>query len=626
MNAKSRPMLFKAGTVGTMDSTVPSLVVIKRGPMACADTSVTCLPVRLSRGRGIDPKIKKIGPILFGTLIGASQFAAMPAYADEAQLQQQINVMKRQLEKMERELAQAKKQPPAPAPRVAAAPAGAAVVTARNGNEIVIPAPAPPWSDDGTTIFAKALPSWVDGIHFSMAGSFIAMEGAERQHSEVADGASSPPFGSPGIPLQNSALYNEREFRASAQQSRIAMKAWGDIDPNQHLKAYYEMDFLGASTDANNRESNSFTPRIRQAYAEYDNDLWHFHFVAGQAWSLMAQERTGMLPSNENTPLTIDAQYVVGFDWLRNPQLRFVYDVNKVAWFGVSLEQPAAVFPGAPSASAVSPPAPTVTSINNTCTGSTHLNGTTTCSNDVAPDVIEKFALDPGFGHYELLGVERWFSDEVANSTVANSWSQKVTMGWGVGGNVLLPAIPKILDLQGSVLYGQGIGRYTSSGLPDAVVGPDGSLSTIKMLSFLVGAVAHPFEGNDIYAYYGQDQTYANAWTVGATQGGWGNANFVNNGCLNQSLSGGTLGAFNTPAAGTCTFDVQKAQEFTIGFWQDAYKGNLGHLRYGLQYEYVKLTAFQGVPGPITATSTPNQGLTPNNNILMFSVRYYPFN
>jgi hypothetical protein len=628
MNAKSRPMLFKAGTVVTKDPTVPYLVVLKRGLMACADTSVTCLPVRLSRGRGIDPKIKKIGPILFGALIGASQLAAIPAYADEAQLQQQINVMKRQLEKMERELVQAKKQPPAPAPRVAAAPAGAAVVTARNGNEIVIPAPAPPRPDDGTTVFTKALPSWVDGIHFSMAGSFIAMEGAERQHSEVADGASSPPFGSPGIPLQNSALYNEREFRASAQQSRIAMKAWGDIDPNQHLKSYYEMDFLGASTDANNRESNSFTPRIRQAYAEYDNDLWHFHFVAGQAWSLMAQERTGMLPGNENTPLTIDAQYVVGFDWLRNPQLRFVYDVNKVAWFGVSIEQPAAVFPGAPSASAVSPPAPVNTSINNNCTGSTHLNATTTCSNDVAPDIIEKFALDPGFGHYELLGVERWFSDEVANTTVPNSWSQKVTMGWGVGGNALLPVVPKILDLQGSVLYGQGIGRYTSSGLPDATIGPDGSLTPITMLSFMVGAVAHPFEGSDIYTYYGEDKTYANAWTAGATQGGWGNANFVNNGCLNQNVTtGGTLGTFNTPISGTtCTFDVQKTQEFTIGFWQDAYKGNLGRLRYGLQYEYVKLTAFQGIPGPITATSTPNQGLTPNNNILMFSVRYYPFN
>ena len=602
---------------------------MKRGPMACADTSIICLPVRLSRERGIDPKIKKVGPILFGALIGVSQFAAIPAYADEAQLQQQINVMKRQLEKMERELVQAKKPAPVPAPRLAAAPAGAAVVTARNGNEIIIPAPAPPRSDDGTTIFTKALPSWVDGIHFSMAGSFIAMEGAERQHSEVADGASSPAFGSPGIPLQNSALYNEREFRASAQQSRIAMKAWGDIDQNQHLKAYYEMDFLGASTDANNRESNSFTPRIRQAFAEYDNDLWHFHFVGGQAWSFLTQNRVGMLPNSENVPLTIDAQYVVGFDWLRNPQLRFVYDVNKIAWFGVSIEQPQAVFPGSPSAAAVTPPG-LVTSINNTCTGGSHLNNTTTCSNDVAPDVIEKFALDSGFGHYELLGVERWFSDEVNNGT-ANSWSQKVTMGWGVGGNVLLPAIPKILDLQGNVLYGQGIGRYTSSQLPDATIGPDGTLSPITMLSFMVGAVAHPFEGSDIYAYYGEDKTYANAWTTGTTQGGWGNPNFVNNGCLNQNLTNGAGGAsqgsFNTPIAGTtCAFDVQKAQEFTIGFWQDAYKGNLGRLRYGLQYEYVKLTAFQGIPGPITATSTPNQGLTPNNNILMFSVRYYPFN
>ncbi|MGO8913005.1 MAG: hypothetical protein ACLQDM_27285 [Bradyrhizobium sp.] len=562
---------------------------------------------------------RKIRVFLAGTAIGAFYLMAMPAHADEEQLQRQINAMKQQLDAMQRELARTKKQSAQPA-RAGSTPPQA--VVARNGNEIIIPPPAPPPPADGRSMFAKALPSWFDGIHVSMAGSFIAMEGAERQHSEVADGASSPAFGSPGIPLPNSAVYNEREFRASAQQSRIALKAWGDVDQNQHLKGYYEMDFLGASTDANNRESNSFTPRIRQAFAEYDNDLWHFHFVGGQAWSFLTQNRVGALPNSENVPLTIDAQYVVGFDWLRNPQLRFVYDVNKIAWFGVSIEQPQAVFPGSPSAGAVTPPG-LVTSINNTCTGGSHLNNTTQCSNDVAPDVIEKFALDPGFGHYEVLGIERWFSDEVNNGT-ANSWSQKVTMGWGVGGNVLLPAIPKVLDLQGSVLYGQGIGRYTSSQLPDATIGPDGTLSPLTMLSFMVGAVAHVFEGNDIYAYYGEDKTYANAWTVGTTQGGWGNANFVNNGCLNQNLGGGTQGGFNTPIGGTtCTFDVQKAQEFTIGFWQDAYKGNLGRVRYGLQYEYVRLTAFQGLP---TGTGTPNQGLTPNNNILMFSFRYYPFN
>jgi hypothetical protein len=187
-----------------------------------------------------------------------------------------------------------------------------------------------------------------------------------------------------------------------------------------------------------------------------------------------------------------------------------------------------------------------------------------------------------------------------------------------------LPVIPKILELQGSVLYGQGVGRYMSSQLPDAVIGPNGSLTPVTGLSFLVGAVAHPIEGNEIYAYYGQDQSYANSWTVAATQGGWGNPNFVNNGCSNQSLIGGTLGGFNTPIAGfTCTFDVQKAQEFTIGFWQDMYKGDLGRVRAGLQYEYVRLTAFPGVP---TGTGTPNVGLTPNNNIAFFSIRYYPFN
>jgi hypothetical protein len=464
----------------------------------------------------------------------------------------------------------------------------------------------------------------MDGIHVSMAGSFLELDGVVRQHNEVSDGASDPPFGSPGIPLQNSALYNEREYRLSAQQSRIALKVTGDIDPNQHLKGYYEMDFLGASTDANNRESNSFTPRIRQVYGEYDNDTYGFHVAAGQAWSLMTQNKTGMLPGTENIPTTIDAQYVVGFDWLRNPQLRFVQEWNKVASFGLSIEQPAAVFPGSPSAATVSPPAPVVTSINNTCTGASHLNATTTCSNDVAPDFIEKVALDPGWGHYEILGLERFFSDEIANAAVPNSWSQKVTFGWGVGGSALLPVIPKLLDLQGSILYGQGIGRYTSSQLPDAVVGPTGALTPITALSFLVGAVAHPIAGNDIYAYYGEDRTNANSWTVAGTQGGWGNPNFVNNGCVTQNLTGGTLGAFNTPIAGaTCAFDVQKAQEFTIGFWQDVYQGPIGRVRAGAQYEYVRLTAFPGVP---TGAGTPNQGLTVDNNIAFLSLRYYPFN
>ena len=86
------------------------------------------------------------------------------------------------------------------------------------------------------------------------------------------------------------------------------------------------MDFLGAAPTANSRESNSYTPRIRQAYFAYDDDNWHSHFSAGQMWSLLTQNRVGILNGTENIPLTIDAQYVAGFNWARQPAIRYVQD------------------------------------------------------------------------------------------------------------------------------------------------------------------------------------------------------------------------------------------------------------------------------------------------------------
>jgi hypothetical protein len=571
---------------------------------------------------------RRLGVLLNGTVIGACFLFAGPALADEVDLQRQINAMQRQLKAMQEQLAKSKEDQAqqARAAEEAAKKAQQAAQSVQHayaqamGADVAIP--------PGGTLFTKAIPSSFGGVHVSMAGTFLALEGAWREHSEVANGASDAPFGSPGIPLQNSALWNENEFRMSSQQSRIALRAWGDISPTQHAEGYYEMDFLGASTDANNRESNSFTPRIRQLFGSYDNDDYHIHFLAGQAWSLLTQNRVGITPRYENVPLTIDAQYVVGFNWLRNPQIRFVADWNSIAWFGISVEQPGAVFPGSPASGFTNNTPPnTSVSINNTCTGASHLNGSTTCSNDIAPDIIEKFALDPGWGHYEVVGLQRWFTDQVAiPATIPNgSWSQQATMGWGVGGSFLVPAIPKFVDLQGSILYGEGIGRYSSSQLPDAVIGPNGNLTPVKGLQFMVGGVAHPWSGLDIYAYYGQDRTYANPWTIGTTHGGWGNALFLNNGCLDQNLTTASAGAFNTPITGTtCSFDVQRAQEFTIGLWQTAYQGELGRAVVGLQYEYVNLKAFPGVP---TGTAgTPNQGLNPNNNIFLFSLRYYPFN
>jgi hypothetical protein len=40
------------------------------------------------------------------------------------------------------------------------------------------------------------------------------------------------------------------------------------------------------------------------------------------AWSLATQNKVGMARRQENIPLTIDAQYVLGFNWSRNAQFR----------------------------------------------------------------------------------------------------------------------------------------------------------------------------------------------------------------------------------------------------------------------------------------------------------------
>ena len=153
------------------------------------------------------------------------------------------------------------------------------------------------------------------------------------------------------------------------------------------------------------------------------------------------------------------------------------------------------------------------------------------------------------------------------------------------------------------MLYGQGIGRYSSSQLADVVIGPNGSLKPITSIQFLVGAVVHPFAGTDVYAYYGQDKTQSNAWTVGGVQGGWGNGAFPE--ACGALIPGSTDTVGFNAGSGVCAANVQRVQEFTVGFWQDIYKGDLGRARIGLQYEYVTLDLFAG------ATAIPaGNGLT----------------
>ena len=171
-------------------------------------------------------------------------------------------------------------------------------------------------------------------------GGFIEAAGIERNLYTGSDVNSKWNLGSGGFPLPNSPNYYQNELRGSARQSRLSLLAQGQ-DDYAALAAYYEMDFLGggSGTSGNSQESNSYNPRIRNLYATYETkDGWHL--LAGQSWSLITMDKTGITPRQENLPMVIDAQYVPGFTWTRNPQVRLVKDFGNKVSVGMSLEAP----------------------------------------------------------------------------------------------------------------------------------------------------------------------------------------------------------------------------------------------------------------------------------------------
>jgi hypothetical protein len=164
-----------------------------------------------------------------------------------------------------------------------------------------------------------------------------------------------------------------------------------------------ETDFLSAGVTSNSRESNSYTLRMRVFYARMMTD-YGLDVLAGQNWSLATLYKDNLNPRDEDAPLGIDAQYIVGFNWARTPQLRVVEHFNKKISAGFSIESPQTVTgtginsAGAPAGTY--PPSDAV--YQNNGNGAGLMNTTTTYTTDVAPDIIVKVAADPGWGHYEV--------------------------------------------------------------------------------------------------------------------------------------------------------------------------------------------------------------------------------
>ncbi len=359
----------------------------------------------------------------------------------------------------------------------------------------------------------------VGGVTVQLGG-FFEGTGVYRTRNEVNDIASN--FNT-GIPERQSPLYHEGELRGSARQSRFSLLAQGDITPTQRVSGYTELDLQGAAGTANSNESNSYNPRVRQVYGAYDNSDLGLHVLAGQAWSLATMNKTGVTPRQENLPMTIDQQYVPGFTWARQTQLRIAKDFDNKYWLAASLESPQTTYSvGANGTGVVGATA----NYNNP--GISTLTPGQSYSNNVAPDVIVKAAADPGYGHYEVFGIGRLFQDRV--STLGNGHNDNKLAG-GIGGGMILPILGDKLSFEARALGGYGIGRYGTSQLPDATISRFGSPSPLPELQALVGLTGHPIPTIDMYGYVGTEQVGKKSFDVAGKAYGYGNPNYSNAGC-----------------------------------------------------------------------------------------------
>jgi len=466
--------------------------------------------------------------------------------------------------------------------------------------------------------------------------AFFAFEGVFRNRSVNSD--INTPFNSIPFPSANEGHVSELNF--SGRQSRLGGLFEGNAG-NFKLTGYAEMDFLGTGTSSNNNQSNSYVLRQRQIWGKAETS-GGFAVTGGQMWSLVTENGLSTNARTEKLPNTIDSQYMVGFSWTRQPEIRLQQRFGdvKTGMFtaAMSLEQaqitnftvnnagnaPADFFfAGVGQNGGLYNAAGNVTAGNSAGTGAI-----TTYANNTAPDVVIKAALDYTHAHFELGGIARFLRDfyfpvlSVTGTTYTygTNYVSHTAGAGGVFGSVRVsPA--KFVDLAVQAMAGTGVGRYGSSQLADATLRPDGSLEPIKNYHGMFSVETHPTKKLDVFAYYGGEYAQRTVYTsASGLTFGYGPKNVSNAGCYNLPVapptgggSGGSLSAV------TCGSPTRYIQEDMLGFtYRVANSPKYGRLQYSMTYSYLQRNLWSGVGSATTPT-----GPRALDNMVHVGMRYY---
>jgi len=534
--------------------------------MKCFRTLTTFI----GRNYQVEGMSRKIILVSICTLIVTARGLAQTSNqeATTGELQRQLDEMRSQMIKMQS--------------RIAELEAARVIAATSSSTDPVLLQSETPMTPAGLSQLAEAKSPEPTSFQFKgltlAPGGFLEGTMLVRTRNENADIANNYS----AIPLNGSPNAKLSEFRGTARNSEFSLLVHGTAGRTK-LKAYIETDFLGAAPTANYVESNSWTPRLRQLWIQLDSPSG-WAITAGQMWSLLTTNQHGIATLAELRPGGEDGQYVVGFSWTRQRAFRVTKNFNNKVWTAFAVESPETTY----SAAFVPANIMGLNTSPNAASGVNLLpflaNYSNGFSTSLAPDLLAKVAFEPGWGHFEIKAVGRFFRDRIASTATTNGHTN-ITGGYGVGFGALIPFVNKKLEVSLEGLLGQGIGRYGSSGLPDATLNPTtGELRPLREARIMGGVVYHHSSHLNLYAYSGDEYAgrYAFISPTG-TAAGYGSPLVSYTGCTNEV------------ALNACNGANRNIYEITAGYWYRLYGGEYGRIEQGNQIVYIHRDLWSGI-------------------------------
>jgi|SRR5580704_12674506 hypothetical protein len=462
-------------------------------------------------------------------------------------------------------------------------------------------------------------------------GGYAAAEFVRRSRALGADMAT--PFNNITMPGASQSAVSD--LFGSARQSKITLFADGRMN-NVDLSSYVSADFLSSGVTSTSIQTNGYTLRLRQAWGQAKfNNGWSL--VGGQMWSLVTENGKGISPdddlgrTNDARPKTIDSVYNVGFTSARQLGVRVTKDFADKVWFAVALENSEG----------------TLTTHGNETNfllgqaGASNTNNTgSTYTFNPSPDVIAKVAFEPGFGHYEIVGLFTRFTDRIfpcgqvvlsgtattgpcpngvgTGPSAAGAFNASKNAG-GFGASARWHFFDNHIIFGVHGFGGSGVGRYSVGQLSDVSIHANGTVDPIRNLQGLASLEWHG-KKLDLYTYNGIEYAAraADFDPVTHKQVGYGAPLFNNSGCYVELPPTVNTG-FTPTTLANCTADTRALTENTAGFWYRFYNGPRGRFQFGTQYSYITRQTWSGT-GFTKGIGVSPQGI---ENMVMTSFRYY---